>query len=466
MRKFLVNFSLFLLFSSNILTAQTIVDVLPGNSTLENAIKSYNSGDILQLTGGGEYTLSTSVSTFGIIDKPLTIRVKEGSTQKAIIKLASNAPTNKKYYYFTMKDGGSLTLKGLDISGIAQDTAVAGSMILFDARPTPINTRFKNFHFVNCDFHDFMDYIVNGMKDDYARGSQMDSIFVNGVTVYNANHFLEIKHVSLHHLEMSNSTVYNMRGMAVKIGKIGYRCVLLHPNQPYIPLSDSTITPTGFIDHCTMNNLGDIHGHIQVDNAFHTMIVSNCLITNQQQFNQPAIYFLTPYIIPAVIIKNTCFWKCAPPNSYVGGTQWIGYQFQDSMTLDPHYKNASIGDFTLPLNSPLLKAGTDGGPIGDLRWTATSTSVQNIQNSMNTISENYPNPFQSSTTITFTTNKEAVVSIDIFNASGIKIETLINENRLPGTFSVRWDAKNWTGGIYFYQLKTGEKVETKKMILY
>ena len=53
-----------------------------------------------------------------------------------------------------------------------------------------------------------------------------------------------------------------MSGMALKIGKIGYRCVLENPTKPYIPVTDETITPTGFIDHCTLNNLGDIHGHM------------------------------------------------------------------------------------------------------------------------------------------------------------------------------------------------------------
>ena len=465
MMKFLLNSSLFLLFSTNILTAQTIVDVLPGNGTLENAIKSSNAGDILQLTGGAEYTLSSSASSFGSINKPLTIQAKTGS-QKAIIKLAPSASTTKKYYYFVINNGAALTLKNLEITGFLKDSAVAASMIMFDASPDPSHSRFGNFRFENCTFHDFTDCIVNGMKDDEARGSQQDTVFVKNVIAYHANHFLQYKHVSLHHLEMSNSTVYSLKGLALKIGKIGYRCVLLHPQKPYIPLTDSTITPTGFIDHCTMNDLGDIHGHVQEDNAFHTLTISNCIVTNQQQFNQPALYFLTPFVQTAVIIKNTCFWKCAPPNDYVGGTKWIGYQFQDSMTLDPHYKNASIGDFTLPANSPLLKVGTDGGPIGDLRWVANATSVQNVQNGTNSLSQNYPNPFHSSTNISFTITNEAEVSLNIFNASGMKIETLMNENKLPGTYSVSWNAKNCSSGMYIYQLKTDEKVETKKMILY
>jgi hypothetical protein len=79
---------------------------------------------------------------------------------------------------------------------------------------------------------------------------------------------------------------------------------------------------------------------------------------------------------------------------------------------------------------------------------------------------NQPNPFHSSTIISSKSNNEAEVSLDIFNASGMKISTLINEHKLPETYSVSWNAKNWTSGIYFYQLKADEIIETKKMILY
>lgn len=444
--------------------AQTVVNVLPGTGTLENAIKSSNSGDILQLTGGTEYFLSASASTFGTIIKPITIRVNPSTSEKAIIRLSPAASPTKKFYFFTVKDGGALTLKGLDIHGIAKDTAVASSMLVFDAQPAPQNARFGNFRFENCAFHDFKDYIINGMKDDYARGSIQDSVFINKVIVYNAKHFLQYKHVSLRHIEMTNSTIYNLNGMALKIGKIGYRCVLLNPTKPYIPLSDSTITPTGFIDHCTMDNLGDIHGHIQVDNAFHTLKVSNCIISNQQQWNQPALYFLEPMTDKVIAVENTNFWKCGPPNELVGGYQWIGYEFKDSMNFNPEYKNAAVGDFTLPENSPLLKAATDGGPIGDLRWISNTTFIRKIVDKKEIESRSYPNPFSGITNIIFDVKAVNLVTVILFNANGMRIATLLNEQKQIGNYILKWNATSYPSGIYFYQLKIGAYIETKKMI--
>ncbi len=309
MKNIIISITLFVVWSVNAKT-QIIKHVSPGKGTLEQAIQKATSNDILELTSGGKYTISDDASGFGQIKFPITIKVEDGAQEKAVLCLDDNASTSKKYYFFEINDGAALSLEGLDIHGLLDNAAVAASMLIFDARPNPSIARIGNFHFNNCIFHDFKDYIIHGMKEEYARGLIQDTVFIDGVTVYNAKHFLQYKHVSLHHLEMTNSTVYNLNGMALKIGKIGYRCVLENPNKPYIPITDETITPTGFIDHCTLNNLGDIHGHIQIDNAFHTLNFTNCIISHQQQFDQPPIYLNEPMCDTAGVIKNTCFWDC------------------------------------------------------------------------------------------------------------------------------------------------------------
>ncbi len=167
----------------------------------------------------------------------------------------------------------------------------------------------------------------------------------------------------------------DLNGMALKIGKIGYRCVLENSSKPYIPISDETITPTGFIDHCTLDDQGDIHGHIQVDDAYDMLTISNCIISNQQQYDQPPIYFTDPYIDTAVTVQNTCFWKVGPPNSDVGGSNWTGYVFQDTIFRDPEYRDDINGDFSIPWRSELLSSGTDGGAIGDPRWTEQAVGI-------------------------------------------------------------------------------------------
>ena len=81
------------------------------------------------------------------------------------------------------------------------------------------------------------------------------------------------------------------------------------------------------------------------------------------------------------------------------------------------------------------------------------------------LSNNFPNPFNPSTKIRYSILEKSKVSIKVFDILGKEIETLVNEEKPTGTYEITWYAKNLPCGVYFYQLRTGELVETKKMIL-
>jgi hypothetical protein len=451
----------------SVVIAQTKVP--PGDGTLASAIATAKPGDVLQLTNGGQYTHSSS-SSIALLHKPITIQVEPGASQKAII-------TGNSKYLFMIMDGAALTLKGLDIHGLANNVPTVMSMLKFDGSPDPHLSKIGTFRFEDCVFHDFTDNIVHGMTEATCRGLIQDSVFIDNVIVYNAQAFLQYKHVNLRHIEMRNSTIYRIQGLGLKIGKIGYRCILVGSGKPYIALYDSTITPTGFIDHCTMNDMGDIHGHIQVDDAFHKLTISNCIIANQDRMIghplisdlvalQPTIFFLSPRPDTAAFIENVCFWKTAPPNADVGGTQWIGYAFHDTLTMDPCFRDTARGDFTLPLNSPLRTFGTDGGPIGDLRWARTIAKAKQETNAPKSfhLSQNYPNPFNPSTSFEFQVTSSGFVSLEIFDVLGREIATRVDGVRSPGVYSVRWDASSHPSGVYFYRLRADGFSETKKMV--
>ncbi|MFO7526670.1 MAG: T9SS type A sorting domain-containing protein [Ignavibacteriaceae bacterium] len=81
------------------------------------------------------------------------------------------------------------------------------------------------------------------------------------------------------------------------------------------------------------------------------------------------------------------------------------------------------------------------------------------------LGQNYPNPFNPSTTIRFSTLNDEFVSIKIFNLIGEQVDELVNELIPAGSYSVNWNAENFSSGIYFYTLSTNNFKETKKMIL-
>lgn len=88
-----------------------------------------------------------------------------------------------------------------------------------------------------------------------------------------------------------------------------------------------------------------------------------------------------------------------------------------------------------------------------------------------TLSQNYPNPFNPVTTIQFGLPRQDEITLTIFDVLGREIITLIeNEEFQPGYHTVNWDARNAYGepaasGIYLYQIRTSDYVETKRMIL-
>lgn len=90
------------------------------------------------------------------------------------------------------------------------------------------------------------------------------------------------------------------------------------------------------------------------------------------------------------------------------------------------------------------------------------------------LSQNYPNPFNPSTKIKFeipdqVRNDSRLVTLKVYDILGNEIVTLVNEEKQAGTYEVEFDAssgiRNLVSGIYFYQLKAGNYIETKKMIL-
>lgn len=88
-----------------------------------------------------------------------------------------------------------------------------------------------------------------------------------------------------------------------------------------------------------------------------------------------------------------------------------------------------------------------------------------VECNQKTFIDNFPNPFNPSTKINFTIPSDGFVRLSVFDISGKKIKTLLNEFRLAGNYSISFDGSNLSSGIYFYKLETNEFVQTKKMTL-
>ena len=81
------------------------------------------------------------------------------------------------------------------------------------------------------------------------------------------------------------------------------------------------------------------------------------------------------------------------------------------------------------------------------------------------LEQNYPNPFNPSTSIKYALSSNQFVSLKVFDVLGKEVATLINEDKSAGSYNTEFNAFHLSSGIYYYQFRAGDFVETKKMIL-
>jgi hypothetical protein len=151
--------------------------------------------------------------------------------------------------------------------------------------------------------------------------------------------------------------------------------------------------------------------------------------------------------IPNTLNKETtklCWLKrndAASPWEYIGGQ------------LDGNYLKS-----TIPFNSSCQLVVVD---------STGSSDVEDDRNNPQDffLSQNYPNPFNPGTKLSFVIGHQSFVRLKVYDILGNEIETLVNEEKPAGTHEVTWYAENLPGGVYFYQLKAENFIQTRKMLL-
>jgi len=95
-----------------------------------------------------------------------------------------------------------------------------------------------------------------------------------------------------------------------------------------------------------------------------------------------------------------------------------------------------------------------------LRNTGIYESAENIISL-----KNYPNPFNSSTTISYSLKEKSEATVSVYNHIGMKVAELENSNREAGNHQLKWNAENLNAGVYFLEIKSGGSVLSRKMVL-
>ncbi len=138
------------------------------------------------------------------------------------------------------------------------------------------------------------------------------------------------------------------------------------------------------------------------------------------------------------------------------------------------YTNSSLT--TIEINEedlfPNVWIGSENFNILYREYEKLPTNIELVQYSTPTqfsLSQNFPNPFNPTTTIEYTIptavkSENAKVKIIVYDVLGKGVATLVNETKQPGIYLATFDASNLASGIYYYRLSVDDFVQTKKMI--
>lgn len=110
-------------------------------------------------------------------------------------------------------------------------------------------------------------------------------------------------------------------------------------------------------------------------------------------------------------------------------------------------------------------AGTIGGGVYKSIEAITSVydSIPNINNYF--LSQNFPNPFNPETIISYQIKERGLVQIKVYDILGKEIATLLNEEKEQGSYSISFNGINFSSGVYIYSLRVNDYMQNRKMIL-
>jgi hypothetical protein len=140
------------------------------------------------------------------------------------------------------------------------------------------------------------------------------------------------------------------------------------------------------------------------------------------------------------------------------GTFFTANTFSKKFGLIDHFYLDGLCENYLHLN---------GCVIGGITYGELLSNTENFVNSISgfSLSQNYPNPFNPSTSIQYAISNRQFVTLKVYDVLGKEVATLVNEEKPAGNYNIEFYGSNLASGIYYYQLRAGEFVEVKKMIL-
>jgi hypothetical protein len=218
-----------------------------------------------------------------------------------------------------------------------------------------------------------------------------------------------------------------------------------------------------------------------VDLNFGEYDISNNTICNNSGTSHSVIF--EQYCI--AVLVNNIFWDSGDQPIYFDSTSTVSVNYCDvrggfsgagNIDSYPIFVDTANGDFHLQAGSPCIDAGDPDSPLDPDGTRADMGAfyfdqLVRIDESGSELPvlfrlfDNHPNPFNATTQISFELPESRQVTLTIYDLLGRKITTLTDGYLQAGAHNIVFDASELASGVYFYQLRAGNRIETKRMAL-
>jgi hypothetical protein len=435
---------------------QNYVDVAPGEGTLSAAIAAANDGDVLRLVPDADYTESVLKTIGTVTGKSIAIVADGDGSVKAKVMLLTD-PGDGTTQFFQVGDKASLLLAGLQLDGAVNGKTTASYLIRPYMGEVPQPAALKTLRLENCVVMYLKSNVLDGANTNIAGNVVIDSTIVNNCIVHDTGSLIQYKYASSNYIQVSNSTIYSITSYGLRV--CGYNN------------TQRTENPEMHIDHTTWYNLGlsdpreiilsEQAGTVLFDKPFY---ITNSIFSTQTSYEtstKTALNLKTTLNDAMATITNICMWQLSAKKN------WLKHTVKDTIRMDPGFVDPASGDFTIPAGSLLLTYGSDGGPIGDKRWTNNASAVErhDIQPAGFILAQNYPNPFNPATTIAFTLPEAGLAKLAVYDARGREVAVLAQGLLSAGSHHYSFPAHGLASGLYFYRLHAAGRTWTGKMVL-
>ena len=202
------------------------------------------------------------------------------------------------------------------------------------------------------------------------------------------------------------------------------------------------------------------------DNVF---IPCNYTIKYDKNGNQLWYANNNQFMSKAVMFENNIYVSGGDYGGPMQNSRIIGYnQYNGSQIFNQQYSTYIYPTSLLTFGGALYSAISANDSAILIKYSSNAIHINSDESNIKKfkLNQNFPNPFNSTTTIKYTINKNSDIKIKVFDINGREVKSIISNKKSPGDYKVKFEGSGLSSGIYFYSLFADDiLIDTRKLII-